>query len=71
MSVIVSNLDSVVFSIPLLGFLFSVFFRVNDLVRQPVNPALHRCHTVGSDRNGMPLSIDPDGRLRGRVRKVS
>jgi hypothetical protein len=71
MSVIVSNLDSVVFSLPLLGSLFSVFFRVNELVRQPVKPEAHRCHTVGSDRNGMPLSIDPDGKFPMRVRKIS
>jgi hypothetical protein len=70
MSNIVSNLDAVVFSLPLLGFLFSVLFRVDELVRQSVKPAFHRCHTVGSDRNGMPLSIDPDGKLPMRMREI-
>jgi len=69
MSVLVSNLDSVVFALPLLGLLFSVFFRVDEPVGQPVKPAVRRRHAAGLDRNGLPLCLDPDGRLPVRARK--
>jgi len=68
MSVIISNLDSVIFAIPMVGLLFSAFFRVDELVRKPLRPVMHRRRVSGLDHNGIPICLDPDGRLHRRLR---
>jgi hypothetical protein len=68
MSLIVSNLDSVIFGIPLLGLLFSAFFRVDELAGKPLKVVPNRRQVSGLDRNGIPLCLDPDRRPYPRPR---
>jgi hypothetical protein len=74
MSLVVTNLDSVIFAIPLLGLLFSAFFRMDELVGKPVRPVkpvLHRRQVSGQDQNGLPLCLDPDGKMFQAARRAS
>jgi hypothetical protein len=71
MSVFVANLDSIVFAIPLVGLLVSAFFRVDELVGKPSKHISHRRQMAGLDCNGMPLCLDPDGRLPIQARKAA
>jgi hypothetical protein len=70
MSLIVSNLDSVIFGIPLLMLLFPAFFRVDELAGRPLKPVPNRRQVSGQDRNGIPLCLDPDGRLYRQARRA-
>jgi hypothetical protein len=68
MSFVVSNLDSVVFAVPMLGLLLSAFFRVDELAAKPAKPVIHRRLASGLDRNGIPICLDPDGTRPSKVR---
>jgi hypothetical protein len=63
MNVVVSNLDAVIFGIPLLGLLVSAFFRVDELASAPRKRVSTRRQMAGTDLNGMPICMDPDGRV--------
>ncbi len=63
---VVSNLDSVIFAVPLVGLLVTAMFRVDELVGQPIKPVRHRRQVSGLDANGFPRCLDPDGRMPGR-----
>lgn len=67
MSLVVSNLDLVIFAVPLLGLLLSAYFRVHELAKKPSRPVAHRRYASGSDENGIPLCLDPDGKAPGRI----
>jgi hypothetical protein len=71
MDVVVSNLDSVVFGIPLVGLLVSAFFRVDELVAAPQRTKLHRRQMPGLDRNGIPMCLDPDGKVTPQTRHAA
>jgi hypothetical protein len=68
MEVVVSNMDAVVFGIPLIGLLISAFFRVDELVAAPQKRVTHRRQMPGLDRNGMPQCVDPDGKVTPQTR---
>jgi hypothetical protein len=70
MSLVVSNLDSVIFAIPLLALLFSAFFRVDELMGRSMKPVASRRAIAGTDQNGMPLCLDPDARRPMRSHKL-
>jgi hypothetical protein len=63
MEVVVSNMDAVVFGIPLVGLLISAFFRVDELVAAPQKRVTHRRQMPGLDHSGMPICVDPDGQV--------
>jgi len=70
MTTILSNSDSLLVAIPMLGILFAGFFRLDELLGRSKKPVKTRRLTVGSDENGRPLCADPDGRIESpRSRK--
>ncbi len=68
MSIFVANLVAVIFAFPMVGLLFPTFFRVDELMAKPLKPVLHRRQVSGLDCNGIPMCLDPDGRMPVRIR---
>jgi hypothetical protein len=66
-----SGWDTVVFAVPLIGFLFVGFFRLDELFsaskREP--RARTRRAPAGMDADGEPIICDPDGRPWHQTRR--
>jgi len=63
LTVILSNTDSFLVAIPMLAILFAGFFRLDELFGRSKRRAKTRRPVVGSDENGRPICVDPDGRV--------
>jgi hypothetical protein len=61
MIVILSNTDSLLVAIPMVGILFAGFFRLDELFGKSKKPVKTRRPMVGCDENGRPICADPDG----------
>ncbi len=66
MSVLQSNTDALLVAIPMVGILIAGVFRLDEFFGKPKRPAVRRRAVAGSDQNGAPICIDPDGRHYGR-----
>jgi len=56
-----SNTDTLLMAVPMIGILVAVFFRLDELIAAPKKRVVNRRVIAGSDENGQPLCIDPDG----------
>jgi hypothetical protein len=65
-----SNLDSVIFGLPLLGLMLSTFFRMEELVVRPVRCVARRHRISGLDCCGRPICLDPDGTAPCGIRRA-
>jgi len=63
MTVILSNTDSLLVAIPMVGILFVGFFRLDEIFGKSKKAVKARRPVVGSDMNGRPICADPDGRV--------
>jgi hypothetical protein len=63
MTTILSNTDSLLVAIPMVGILFAGFFRLDELFGKSKKPVKMRRPMVGSDENGRPICADPDGHI--------
>jgi hypothetical protein len=45
----------------MIGILFAVFFRLDELIVAPRKRLPNRRVIAGSDEHGQPICIDPDG----------
>jgi hypothetical protein len=65
-----SNADSLLVAIPMVGILFVGFFRLDELFGKSKKQVKTRRPVVGSDKDGRPICADPDGQVVGpRSRK--
>lgn len=60
MSMEVSNLDTIIFAVPLLYLLLTFLFRVLGFWGRTWKVAVHISTNPGLDANGMPACVDPD-----------
>lgn len=67
MFVEVSNLDTIIFAVPLLYLLLTFLFRVLESCGKTWKVAVHVSTNPGLDVNGMPACVDPDQRTRAAV----
>jgi hypothetical protein len=58
-----SNTDSLLVAIPMVGLLFAGFFRLDELLGKSKKQAKTRRAIVGLDEKGRPMCVDPDGRI--------
>jgi hypothetical protein len=63
MTVLPSNMDAVLVAIPMVGMLFAGVFRLDELFGKPQKRAPRRRAIAGSDEDGAPICIDPDGKV--------
>jgi hypothetical protein len=71
MMVQLSNTDSLLVAIPMVGLLFAVFFRLDELLGKSKKPTKTRRQMVGLDENGRPMCVDPDGQVAERRSRKS
>ena len=72
MMVQLSNTDSLLVAIPMVGLLFAGFFRLDELFgKSRKKPVKTRRPMVGLDENGRPICLDPDGQVTPRKSKNS
>jgi energy-converting hydrogenase Eha subunit F len=70
MSFVRSNLDSMIFVLPLLGLLISAFLRVDELASKPLKQVRQGRQMAGYDQSGNPHCPDPDGTIPRRNRHM-
>jgi len=60
-----SNTDSLLVAIPMVGLLFAGFFRLDELFgkSKKKKSVKARRPMVGLDENGRPICLDPDGNV--------
>ena len=66
MTALSSNMDAILVAIPMVGLLFVGMFRLDELIAKPQKRPERRRAIAGSDKNGAPLCIDPDGTMKGK-----
>jgi len=66
MTVLPSNMDAILVAIPMVGLLFAGVFRLDELIGKPQKRSPRRRPIAGSDKDGAPICIDPDGQEMGR-----
>jgi hypothetical protein len=71
MMIQLSNSDSLLVAIPMVGLLFAGFFRLDELFGKSKKPTKTRRPMVGLDENGRPICLDPDGQVTPRKSKNS
>jgi hypothetical protein len=66
-----SNTDSLLVAVPMVGLLFAGFFRLDELFGKSKKPKKTRRPAVGLDEDGRPMCVDPDGQVSPRKFKKS
>lgn len=66
MTALPSNMDAILVAIPMVGLLFVGMFRLDEIIAKPQKRPERRRAMAGSDKNGSPLCIDPDGTMKGK-----
>jgi hypothetical protein len=64
----VSNADSLLFGLPMIGFLFAGLFRLDELIGRSRKTPMRRTLAGGVDSDGMPIFVEPDGQPLQRLR---
>jgi hypothetical protein len=68
MMMLLSNRDSLLVAIPMVGLLFAGYFRLDEVFGKPKKKqAKRRTQVAGVDREGRPICIDPDGQRGDRT----
>jgi len=65
MTIIDSNRDALLIAIPMVGLLFFGFFRLDELFGKSKRTVKERRVMGGSDLDGRPICLDPDGQVFG------
>jgi hypothetical protein len=65
MTALPSNMDAILVAIPMVGMLFAGVFRLDELFGRSQKKAPRRRPIAGSDKDGAPICIDPDGKVMG------
>jgi len=68
MTALPSNMDAILVAIPMVGVLFVGMFRLDELIGKPKKRPERRRSIAGSEKDGSPICIDPDGTV---IRKLS
>jgi hypothetical protein len=63
-----STSDALLVGIPMVFLLTMVFFRLDEAFARRASMVVRRPLAGGTDANGMPICVDPDGKPFGRVR---
>ncbi len=61
MSAPLSNMDSILLAIPMIGLLFVGFFRLDEIFGKSRKPPAQRRTVAGTDDRGRQVCLDPDG----------
>jgi len=63
MTALPSNMDAILVAIPMVGVLFVGMFRLDELIGKPKKRPERRRAIAGSEKDGSPICIDPDGQI--------
>jgi hypothetical protein len=63
MAILDSNADALLVAIPMIGLLIAGHFRLDELIGKPQKRMVRRRQVAGSDEQGRPLCLDPDGSI--------
>jgi len=69
MIILQSNMDALLVAIPMVGIMFAGVFRLDELLGKPRKKSEWRRPIAGSDANGAPICVDPDGKRHDRGAK--
>ncbi len=63
MVVEVSNADTLLFAIPMIGIMFAGLFRLDEAFSRTGKPYENGHQLSGWDADGAPVCVEPDGKL--------
>lgn len=64
-----SSSDSILVAIPMVFIMFAGFFRLDEAFSKPKTTSQVRRGLTDWDENGVPLCVEPDGKVAGRKRR--
>jgi len=68
-NILESKADAILVAVPMIGIMIAAFFRMDELIGKPGKASEPRRKIAGSDANGFPLCMDPDGAQPRRTSK--